>query len=176
MNPAKAIQMMLAALRPAKAHQMTLAALRLRLFLMWLAFWVAAVLCVLLAPVLRRDHFIGFESVTDLVMQLTGIWLPPLSCFVAYWFPKGPRKAAEAMVAEEGQIIGGVCLTIVYMAGIIVLLIVSLYLVNYPHDAIGNIVGPTVSSRIGDLVKYALLASPLILGPVSYLTGSQNQS
>jgi hypothetical protein len=59
------------------------------------------------------------------------------------------------------------------MVLVFLLLLIPLYFVDFKADANGNLnAGESLTERISEMVKFALLISPLVLAPVSYLTAS----
>jgi hypothetical protein len=154
---------------------MTLAQLRLRLAGLWCGFWLVSCLTVIAAPLLRRDGKIGPEQIMGVLTQISGIWLPPLSCFVAFWFPAGERKISRRIKPTPEQIICSLVPTVVYQGIIFILLLIPLFFVDFQADARGDIArGQSLTERISEIINYALLLSPLVLAPVSYFTSGHS--
>jgi hypothetical protein len=151
---------------------MTLTGLRLRIAGLWCLFWVITSVCVMLAPVLRKDGAIGFEQVTGVLGQISGIWLPPLSCFAAFWFPAAEREANSKRYVGSERVFGAFTLTTIFMLLVLVLLLLPLYFIPYVPNATGDLdKGQSLTERISEMVKFSLLLSPLVLAPISWLTG-----
>jgi len=156
---------------------MTVTGLRITIASLWAAFWIVTCICVVLAPVLRVDHQIGFEQVTGVLGQISGIWLPPLSCFAAFWFPAGEREAGSRKRVTSERVFGAIALTSIFMLLVLVLLAMPLYFIKYVPNAVGDLdKGQSLTERISEMVKFSLLLSPLVLAPISWLTGSHVES
>jgi hypothetical protein len=154
---------------------MTLTGLRVRIAGLWAFFWVITCMCVVLAPVLRSDNEIGFEQVTGVLGQISGVWLPPLSCFAAFWFPTAEREAGKKQYVGSERIFGAIMLTTIFMLLVLVLLLLPLYLIKYVPNAVGDLdKGQSLTERISEMVKFSLLLSPLVLAPISWLTSSHS--
>lgn len=154
---------------------MTLARLRRRIASLWCGFWILTSICVILSPILRRDEAVGYEDVLGILGQISGIWLPPLSCFVAFWFPAAERKSSRKRHVDSERVFGALALTLIFMILVFVLLLLPLYFIKYQRNDMGNLYpGQTLTERISDMVKFSLLLSPLILAPVSWLTGGHS--
>ncbi len=151
---------------------MSLLRLRLILFVLWVGFWVISSLGVILTPTLRNDNAIGSEQFVGILLQITGIWLPPLSCFAAFWFPKSERRTSSHIAVDAEKMVGALGLTIGYLVVVSALLLSLLLGGKFQMDNQGNLLpGQSLNEQVADIVKYALLVSPLVLAPVSYLTG-----
>jgi hypothetical protein len=154
----------------------TLTGLRVRIAGLWAIFWVITCTCVVLAPVLRADKAIGFEQVTGVLGQISGIWLPPLSCFSAFWFPAAERKAGSKKHVNSERILGAMMLTTIFMVLVLVLLLLPLYFIKYEPNAVGDLdKGQSLTERISEMVKFSLLLSPLVLAPISWLTAGHSE-
>lgn len=150
---------------------MTLTGLRLRIAGLWAIFWGITCICVILAPILRTDEAIGYEQVTGVIGQISGVWLPPLSCFAAFWFPTAEREASSNRKVNSEQKFGAIVLTVMFMLLALVLLMIPLYFVKYEPNAYGDLdKGLSLTERISEMVKFSLLLSPLFLAPISWLT------
>lgn len=156
---------------------MTLTGLRIRIAGLWAIFWIITCMCVVLAPILRSDNQIGFEQVTGVLGQISGVWLPPLSCFAAFWFPTAERTAASKKHVSAERIFGAIILTTIFMLLVLVLLLVPLYFIKYVPNAVGDLdKGQSLTERISEMVKFSLLLSPLVLAPISWLTAGHSQN
>jgi hypothetical protein len=152
---------------------MTLATLRLALASIWCGCWLLTCVCIALAPLLRKDRFVHYEDVVGLIGLVSGLWLPPLCCFAGFWFPARQAKVSKRITVSKEQKCGAIGLTAAYMLLVVILLLTPVYLVEYRMDAEGNLVGQNVSGRLSEVVRFALLLSPIALTPLSYLTGGQ---
>lgn len=155
---------------------MTLTGLRLRVAGLWVFFWGITCICIILAPVLRSDEAIGFEQVTGVIGQISGIWLPPLSCFAAFWFPTAERADSSKRKVNSEQIYGAIVLTLMFMVLSLALLVIPLYFLKYEPNAYGDLdKGQSLTERISEMVKFSLLLSPLFLAPISWLTSGKSK-
>jgi hypothetical protein len=152
---------------------MNLTTLRLSLATLWIGFWILSSFAVILAPHLRGDQAVGSEQVIGVLIQISVIWLPPLSCFGAFWFPKSERRRSNPLRATRETVIGAMAVTTGYMVIVCWLLASLLYFERFSVvDDKGNPQpGNLLSARVSEIVKYSLLISPLALAPVGYLTG-----
>ena len=124
---------------------------------------------VILAPFIRSE--IGAEQLVGVIMQISGI------CFAAFWFPNARDTQRARITIKDEQAIGALALTCGYMILVFLLLLIPLYFVDYKADANGNPrTGESLTERISEMVKFALLISPLVLAPVSYLTAGHPDS
>jgi hypothetical protein len=149
---------------------MKLTRLRLVVACIWLTFGFSATLLVILSESLRKD-IIHLKQVLPAIVQLTGIWLPPLTCFCSFWFKDANADARTRSIVDRERAILAIGLTSAYILILLVLLFVPLFIDQYPQDPITlEPQGPSFSTQITDITKYALLLSPLVLAPVAYLT------
>jgi hypothetical protein len=156
---------------------MTLTGLRVRIAGLWAIFWVITCICVVLAPVLRSDNEIGFEQVTGVLGQISGVWLPPLSCFTAFWFPTAEREAGSKKRVSPERVFGAIMLTTIFMLLVLVLLLIPLYFIKYVPNAVGDLdKGQSLTERVSEMVKFSLLLSPLVLAPISWLTAGHSEN
>jgi hypothetical protein len=155
---------------------MNLSKLRMSIATVWIAFWILATILVLLACVVRHDHAIGFQQVPDALIRISGIWLPPLSAFAAFWF-KQPGRTKLTPTVDKERSIAAIFLTLVYAVLSIALICVPLFFAPYHKNEASNLdPGTSFSELLGDDVKYLLLISALVLGPVAWLTGEPVKS
>lgn len=156
---------------------MTLTALRLKVAGLWCVFWILTSIATILAPVLRKDGAIGFEQVTDALGQISGIWLPPLSCFAAFWFPTAEREAGKKKKVDSERVFGALALTMIFMVLVLILLLLPLYFIQYAPNARGDLDrGHSLTERLSEMVKFSLLLSPLVLAPIAWLTGERTSA
>jgi hypothetical protein len=146
--------------------------LRVVIAALWSLFGISTILMVILCPILRHDGAIGQNQVLPIVTQVTGIWLPPLTCFCSFWFTDAdfaPGGLGSNVSLE--RVAFAIGLTSVYMLILLCLLLFPLYWATYATDVTGQLAGgQDVSAQITDTTKYAALLSPLVLAPVGYLT------
>jgi hypothetical protein len=155
------------------------AKLRQFVFCLWVMFWLCSVVILMLGVYLRKDDSgkptILSNDVLPAVTSLAGLWIPPLSCFVGFWFPKQERKKANVSCTPRDRATAAVALTVGYQLFVIGLVIWATFLVPYQHPA--ELVSPPGESfldRIGGIVKLSLLMSPVVLTPTNWLTRSGN--
>lgn len=155
---------------------MTQARLRVRIFILWIGFWIVSTTCLILAPWLRLDMAINKGQIVSAVLSVTGIWIPPLTCLATFWFPQEEhQKAKEAIVSKE-KVFAASALTVIYLLFVFVLIAWVVYFVDYYPQADELPAGASFQERLGDSVKVALLVSPLALAPIGWLTGNHNHS
>lgn len=151
---------------------MSQARLRIRVFSLWLIFWVISTVMVLCAP-LRADKQIGPEQTLDLIYSLSGVWIPAITLLTAFWFPRQARqKARERRVAPE-RALAAFGLTAAYLFFVVALLAYALFAVDYSQIGDGRVAFPhqDVEQRVAAIVKLALMVSPAALAPINWLTG-----
>lgn len=150
---------------------MTVNQLRLRLFGIWLAFWVLSLVLITLAPLIRRDNKIHFDDLDDVIVQTSVLWLPVLGCFVGFWFPKEERRRASRRVADTDQKIASLSITIVHVSLSLVCVAIPLYVLDYKPNSDGYLeAGKTLVERVVSWLKVSILTAPLAAGIVTYYT------
>jgi hypothetical protein len=154
--------------------------LRLTIASLWIGFWIVSSIIVIMAPYLRADGAIESTQVLPLLIQIASVWLPCLTCLVAFWFTNQNEKKSSTGGRVSGEkALTSVVLTSVYLLFVLIVILFPLYWVSYPTDTIELPQGASLTERMSDSVKYALLLSPLALAPINWLTGTdfiKNQS
>lgn len=144
---------------------------RIKIFASWVAFWVFSTIAVVLAPFTRSDGAIGDEQVIPAIMALTGIWLPPLTCFATFWFPQDHRKAAQRRTINRERKIGAYVITFCYHFFVVILVARALYLVSYTSTTLELLAGNSFEEQISLVVTAGTLISPFALAPTIWITG-----
>lgn len=146
------------------------ARLRFVLFALWVSSWALTSLTVLFAPALRSDQAIGYDQTLAAVLTITGLWIPGLTCFAVFWFPKEDRKrAARANVSRE-QAIGGIVLTSLYLLFLYVYVVSVTYVMPFDVDVRELQSGASFEEQIAQVLKYGLLLSFIGIAPTAWLT------
>lgn len=148
----------------------TLSDMRLRIFVLWLLF--ALLLTIVPFGGMREPLPMEMSEVFGMIKVLTGLWLPVLACFAAFWF--NPTSAAEAKetIPGTGQVIGAYCFTAFYMLLASSLITINVFLVSVSIDP--NTLEPynePLPKRVREVVEFLQLLSPVFLAPIAYLTG-----
>src|SRR5260370_26828633 len=136
---------------------MTQARLRTTVFGLWVAFWIVSTALMLVSPWVRHD--IERADIVPAVSSISAIWVPPLSCLAAFWFPQDIQARARRVRATRDKIFGALGITTTYLLFVLGLIIYSTFFVHANTEAEnpGNI---TLLGQIGESVKIALLVSP----------------
>jgi hypothetical protein len=151
---------------------MTQARLRLHIFSWWLGFWFLTTIAAVLAPVFRRADGIGDQDVVPSILSISAVWLPPLTCFASFWFPRDNQRNAKRIRINSERTIGALSLTAAYLLTVLVLLLRPLYFASYESDGPVLSQGASLAEGLGSAVSVAALISPLALAPTIWLTGS----
>ncbi len=148
---------------------------RLRLLIagLWGLFWLFSSVAVVLCPVLRKDRAVGPEQVIPILIQISGIWFPSLSCLVGFWFAPNHRQGKKVVTSDRA--LAAVIVTVAYLIFVFMILLIPLYWVSYP-DTPDLPQDASLTERMAEAVKYALLLSPLPIAPINWLTGSKPDS
>ena len=146
--------------------------LRLTVASLWTGFWIVSSLAVMVTPWLRRDQAIDTSQVLPLLVQVASVWLPSLSCLVGFWFTNQPPDAKKRNGVPPEKAIAAIILTAIYLIFVLLVILFPLYWVEYPADVIELPEGASLTERMGESVKYALLLSPVALAPINWLTGN----
>jgi|GEM_PF-5217838 len=144
--------------------------MRIHVFVAWLAF----ALVITFLPLGRMAGHQAFDGngVFAIVKLLTGLWLPVLACFSVYWFSEGSEAPAKKALPTQGQAIGAYGLTALYALFCLGFIAMQLYLVEDKRDPITMVLlGDPLDKRLSDTVGWLQLLSPVLLGPIAYLTG-----
>lgn len=144
--------------------------LRIRIFGLWIAFWIFSSLQIIMAPILRSDNAIGDEQVLSAILTVTSVWVPALSCLAAFWFPEKERQVARSRNVSRERMIPAIVLTCVYLAFVLLLIFRSVYLVNYNFGLPELPEGASFAEQLTESVKIALILSPIALAPINWLT------
>jgi hypothetical protein len=148
---------------------MTRSKIRLVLVSEWLAFWALTTVVAALAPLLRSDHAIGSEQLMTILLSVSAIWIPPITLFVSFWFPSGLSTIEAPLRIDRERAIAALALNTVYLLLVLFLTVWALYLASY-HSVTPELQeGESLLERLGALVRYALLASPLALAPIRWI-------
>jgi len=145
---------------------------------MWLGFSLIVTIVVCAAPAIRNRGGVPVID-TGLVMpalrSVSGIWLPAVSCLVAFWFPKRERRAALAQSVPKERYIGAILLTLCYLFYATLSVIWVTYVDTYTDLSADLPTGTSFPERLNEAVEYCLLISPLALAPLHWLTGGSQQ-
>ncbi|MFL5330237.1 MAG: hypothetical protein ACJ8C4_15155 [Gemmataceae bacterium] len=156
----------------------TIVQLRRWIAFLWLYFYAFALLLIILRPTLSNYQGIERDQIPNVLIQVSGIWMPPLSCFFGFWFPMTDSEAIATAQSRKDRAAFAILITVLFNAVITWLLFELLYLerramnleTGLPYDKLG------LDERVNQIVKYALLSSPLALVPVTYLTSRGKES
>jgi hypothetical protein len=153
---------------------MTQLQLRRILFFVWAGSYCIAVALMIFTPVIRGDMKIADDQTMKGVLSITGFWLPPLTCFCAFWFPKQERNRARSRRVTKDQVAAGITLTAAYVLMILACLwrvcITAGYVTQTP-EGLSLPPGAEFEERLADLVRYGLLLSPIAIAPTAWLSG-----
>ena len=147
------------------------ARLRMVIFGMWMLFWIVSTTLVFLSPWLRPDKAIDPGELGSVLLTLTGIWLPPLSCLASFWFPQSEMKRAQEVQVEKERVWAALLLTGVYLAFVMFLIAWPTYIIDYNTGSVELPEGSSFLERMAESVKIALVVSPIALAPINWLTG-----
>jgi hypothetical protein len=147
---------------------MTQTQLRLRIFILWISFWIVSSLVLLLSPLFRHD--IETADLLPAVLTISGIWIPAVSCLAGFWFPQRGLTQPKSVRVSKERSSAAAGVTLIYLVFVMGLLIYSIYFVraNVESAEPSNL---TLLSQLSESVKIALLISPIALAPISWLTG-----
>lgn len=147
---------------------MTQARLRMTILSLWIAFWIISTIALILSPWMRED--IARTEILPAIFSISGIWIPPLTCLAAFWFPQEEQKVAKLVSATRERIYAAIGLTVSYLTFVLVLIVWSVYLIESNQKTLdpGRV---TLLGQIDESVRIALLVSPIALGPINWLTG-----
>jgi hypothetical protein len=147
-------------------HPKTAADLRITVFLVWIAFAFLLTAIPLLLRICRPVACTPDQAL-QYAFSLTGLWLPALSCFAAFWFADRPRAAAHI---SAGQRLATLALTGLYVA--ICWAVVGFTL--FPSQQLrpdGLPMGRLPAEQLAYAVGWLQGLSPVCLAPIAYLTG-----
>lgn len=150
---------------------MTQARLRLSVFGLWVTFWIVSTVVMFVSPWLRHD--IERADILPAVFAIAAIWIPPLSCLAAFWFPRETQAKAGRTRASKDKIAGALAITATYLLFVLGLIVYSTFFVraNLETENPGSI---TLLGQLNESIKIALLVSPVALAPINWLTGGIN--
>jgi len=146
--------------------------LRLHIFRLWVLFWIISTIVLILGPWARPDKAINTGQIMPALLSISGIWIPPLTCFATFWFPREEQNASRNIVVTKDRVYAGLTFTVTYMLFVLIVIVWAIYVVDYLPQSDELPVGASFQERLGDSVKMALLVSPLALAPIGWLTGS----
>jgi len=136
----------------------------------WLASWILMCAIVLAAETIRHDQAIELNDRIEALMMLSPIWLTPLACFGAFWFPEDERHAARVAKLPPGRAAAALALTLPFLL-LILVLTWSVVTTKFSVPSIVDLPsGDSFLERIGRVVKFAGLLSPLALTPTLWMT------
>lgn len=147
---------------------MTQARLRVNIFILWVCFWVISTGVVLIAPFIRID--VERVDILPAIFSISGVWIPPLSCLAAFWFPQEEQTKARAILVSKERTWAALGITFTYLGFVLLLIVHSTYFVesNTESSDPGNV---TLLGQLSESVKIALAVSPIALAPINWLTG-----
>ncbi len=149
--------------------------LRLLLFGFWIFFWMIA--CVILvASAFRRDEAISIGQAMAGIMTVSGVWIPPLTCFAVYWFPRESPEDAQASHVARERAIGAIVLTIVYLLLVDAFVFSAAFISDFPTDHAELLSSESFEELLSQVVKIGLLVSPVALAPTAWVTKSTDSS
>lgn len=148
---------------------MTRTRVRLIILCEWLGFWLLTTVIAACAPLIRKDGAIGGEQLMPALLSISSIWVPPVTLFVSFWFPTGDAAARRGRSVGAERALVAIALNTVYMLLITFLTVWTMYLAEYDFDADVLPEGASFLERLGAMVRYALLLSPLALVPIRWL-------
>jgi hypothetical protein len=138
------------------------------IFGMWAAFWGVSTLIMILSPWIRED--IERADILPSLLGISTIWIPPLSCLAAFWFPQAEQEKAKSIRPSKDKIYGAFGITTIYLLFVLGLIVYSTFVVQSttgsadPRDI-------TLLGQINQTIKLALVTSPVALAPINWLTG-----
>jgi hypothetical protein len=142
--------------------------LRIIIFSLWVAFWIISSVVMIVSPYIRKD--IETADIIPAIYNISGIWIPALSLLAAFWFSQKVLTRAKNKLVPKEKIFGALSVTCVYLLFVLGLILYSTFAV------VSNVQTPNpedinLLSQIGQSVKLSLLASPIALAPINWLTG-----
>lgn len=147
---------------------MSQAKLRALIFGSWVLFWLVSTAIVLYAA---TQPDIDRRDIMPALLSVTGIWIPPLSCLASFWFPEQERTKALKVSVTTERVFAAITLTATYL--IFVLVIIAWQIFIYDRPGSFDEKGVSFLEQIGDAVRLALVASPIALAPINWLTGGR---
>lgn len=152
---------------------MTQARLRMSIFGMWATFWGISTLVMIFAPWIRDD--IEKADIIPSIYSISVIWIPPLSCLVAFWFPQSEQKRAKLIRPSKDKVYGAFGITTIYLLFVLGLIVYSTFVIQANTETAdpGEI---TLLDQINQSVKLALVVSPVALAPINWLTGGTRET
>src|SRR5688500_18812512 len=109
----------------------SLNAFRITLLGLWVTSWIGMSGIVLGAERLRQDQAIGHTEQLDALATLSPLWLTPLTCLAAFWFPQSQRTEAQDEPVGAAKVFVGIAFTMPYLV-IVLYLVFNVVTARYP--------------------------------------------
>jgi hypothetical protein len=143
------------------------------IFGLWISFWIITTVILVLSPWVRTD--IARTDILPAIFSVTGIWIPPLTCLAAFWFPQNEQRVAKLKEVTSDRVYAAIGITAVYLIFVLVLICWSVYFIEANHESPdpGTI---TLLGQLDQSIKIALVVSPIALAPINWLTGGSSNT
>lgn len=135
---------------------------------MWVGFWCISTLIMVLSPLIRED--IERADILPSLLSISVIWVPPLSCLAAFWFPQAEQKRAKSIKPSRDKVYAAFGITAIYLLFVLGLIVYSTFVIQ-SNTASADPGDMTLLAQINQASKLALIISPVALAPINWLTG-----
>jgi hypothetical protein len=144
----------------------------------WGGGFVACIVGFLLIPVLRPAAASSSEAF-DALKSVTGVWLPVLGCWAAFWFGnETERHKSRARILDNEHAWTAIAIGVCYATVVLGVLLWSAYGINYAGV---DYRGPDLAcdlrfkEQVSQVVEWASLLSPVGAAPTIWLSGRAPQ-
>lgn len=142
------------------------------LFIIWLVSLIVILYSFLVLPNSGENQPFRSDSLTEAVVSIGGLWLPPLTCFIGLWFPSLENHGGVSNASpkfNKTAAFAGAALTLLYVICIIYMSI-NTVTDTYDFQTMDLPEGESFEERIQNISRLGLLFNPLGMAPVLWAT------